>query len=303
MRVRLFEHFGLKLLSISLALLLWGLVAGQREAERSLRVPLEFRNIPEHLEMVGEPVSVVDVRVRGTTGALGLTRGTDVVAVLDLSAARPGRRLFHLLPGDISVPAGVSVLQVSPPTISLTFEASAARQVPIVPDIADEPAAGFVVGRVIAEPATVEIIGPSSAVQLVTEATTEPVSIRGATRNVRDTVTVGLLNSSARLRNPRTAMVTVEIMPAPVELVLEGVPVQLRNVRKGLRGTARPAAVAVRVRGPSPLVMALKPAALHAFADLSGLGRGRYNLPVRIEPVSDLAILDIDPTEIDVRLR
>lgn len=303
MRVRLFEHLGLKLLSISLALLLWGLVAGQREAERSLRVPLEYRNIPENLEMIGEPASVVDVRVRGTTGALAMTRSTDVVAVLDLGAARTGRRLFHLLPGDISVPTGVNVLQVSPSTISLTFEASAARQVPIVPDIDDEPAPGYVVGRVIAEPPTVEIIGPTSAVQLVTEATTEPVSIRGATQDVRDTVTVGLTNSAARLRNPRTAAVMVEIMPAPVELVLEGVTVELRNLRDGLRSTGTPSTVAVRVRGPSPLVKALEPLALHAFADLSGLGRGRYNLPVHLDPLTDIAVLEIDPAEIDVRLR
>ena len=46
MRPRILQNFGLKVLSIGLAALLWGLVAGQREAERSLRVPLEYRNIP-----------------------------------------------------------------------------------------------------------------------------------------------------------------------------------------------------------------------------------------------------------------
>jgi hypothetical protein len=32
--------------------------------ERSLRVPLEFRNIPEALEIVGNPPDTVDVRLR-----------------------------------------------------------------------------------------------------------------------------------------------------------------------------------------------------------------------------------------------
>jgi len=303
MRIRVFEHFGLKVLSIALALLLWGLVAGQREAERALRIPLEYRNIPGDLEMLGEPESVVDVRLRGSSGTLGQLVGSDLVAVLDLRTARPGRRLFHVTPGDINVPTGVNVLQVNPSTLSLTFERLASRLVPVVPDIDDEPEAGFVVGRVVADPAVVEVIGPDSAVQQVTEATTEPISIRGATQTVRDTVTVGLPDSTARLRNPRSAVITIEILPAPVERLIEGVPVALRNVREGLQGTAAPARVAVLVRGPGDLVKALEPGGLSPFADLSGLGRGRYNLPVRCEPGGNLTVLEITPSTIDVRLR
>lgn len=303
MRVRVFEHFGLKVLSIAFALLLWGLVAGQREAERALRIPLEYRSIPEDLEMLGEPTSYVDVRFRGSSGALGQLVASDLVAVLDLSTARPGRRLFHVTPSDINVPTGVRVLQVTPSTISLTFERLAARVVPVVPDIDDEPAPGYIVGRVVADPAVVEVIGPDSAVQQVTEATTEPISIRGATATVRDTVTIGLPNSSARLRNPRSASVTIEILAAPVERLVENVPVELRNIRAGLRGTATPARVAVLVRGPGALLDNLAPGQLAPFADLSGLGRGRYNLPVRCEPDSSLTVLEIKPATIDVRLR
>ena len=99
------------------------------------------------------------------------------------------------------VPTGVTVLQVSPATLSLTFETSAVRTVPVVPDIDDEPAPGFEVAHVTADPATVEVSGPSSAVNSVTEATTEPVSVRGATRPVIDTVTVGVPDSIVRLRS------------------------------------------------------------------------------------------------------
>ena len=88
--MRLFRNFGTKVLSIGLAVLLWGLVAGQREAERSLRIPLEYRNIPEALELLGEPTSFVDVRVRGSSGVLGELSGTDLVAVLDLRGSAAG---------------------------------------------------------------------------------------------------------------------------------------------------------------------------------------------------------------------
>ena len=61
MRYHPFRHLGLKILAIALASLLWLTVAGEHVVERSLRVPLEFRNIPEALEIVGNPPDTVDV--------------------------------------------------------------------------------------------------------------------------------------------------------------------------------------------------------------------------------------------------
>ena len=303
MRPRIFRNFGIKVLSIGLAALLWGAVAGQREAERSLRVPLEYRNIPPELELLGEPASLVDVRVRGSSGVLGELRGADLVAVLDLRTARPGRRLFHLLPGDIAVPAGVKVLQATPSTLSLTFEASAVRTVPVVPDLGGDPAAGFIVGRVTTVPATVEVVGPVSAVRKITEATTEPVDITGATGPVRDTVTIGLPDSIARLRNPQSGMVTVEIAPAPVERTLAGVPVGLRGLAAGRRATLMPAQVTATVRGAGAAVSGLTITSLELYADLSGLIPGRYNLPVRYQSFTNVTITRVEPANLDVAIR
>jgi YbbR domain-containing protein len=303
MRPRILQNFGLKVLSIGLAALLWGLVAGQREAERSLRVPLEYRNIPADLELLGEPASLVDVRVRGSSGVLGELRGADLVAVLDLRSARPGRRLFHLLDGDISVPAGVKVLQVTPSTLSLTFETSAIRTVPVVPDLDGEPASGYVVGRVMTTPATVEIVGPSSAVQLITEATTEPVDITGATGPVRDTVTIGLPDSVARLRNPQSGLVTVDITPEPVDRTVDNVPVRVRGLISGRRAVLRPAHVSANVRGTAAALAGVAADTLEVYADLTGLTAGRYNLPVRYQVSGEIAITGVTPATLDVTIR
>ena len=55
------------MLAVALATLLWLTVAGEHVVERSLRVPLEFRNIPPQLEIVGDPPTTVDVRLRGSS--------------------------------------------------------------------------------------------------------------------------------------------------------------------------------------------------------------------------------------------
>ena len=243
------------------------------------------------------------MRIRGSSGVLGELRGADLVAVLDLRSARPGRRLFHLLDGDISVPAGVKVLQVTPSTLSLTFEASAVRTVPVVPDLDGEPARGYVVGRVMAVPPTVEIVGPASAVQLITEATTEPVDITGATSTVRDTVTIGLPDSIARLRSPESGVVTVDITPEPVERTVDRVPVGIRGLADGRRAVLRPTMVSAIVRGPASAVAAVSADALEVYADLTGLAPGRYNLPVRFQASGHIAITSVAPANLDVTIR
>ena len=148
-----FRHFGLKVLSLGLALLLWVTVAGEQTVERSLRVPLEFQQFPTGLELQGDVPATIDVRVRGTSGSLSRVAPGDVVAVLDLRGARPGQRLFHLGPDQVRAPFGIQVLQAMPPSIAMTFDTSASKSVPIVPPLDGRPAPGFIVSKWTCGPA------------------------------------------------------------------------------------------------------------------------------------------------------
>ena len=113
-RIHPFRHLALKLLALGLALLLWIVVTGEETVERGLRVPLQLQQFPAELELQGEAATTVDVRVRGSSGALGRVSPGDIVAVLDLRSARPGRRLFQLTPEQVRAPFGVEVFQVTP---------------------------------------------------------------------------------------------------------------------------------------------------------------------------------------------
>src|SRR6188474_1461597 len=112
MRYHPFGQLRLKALALVLAAVLWLTVAGEHVVERSLRVPLEFRNIPEQLEIVGNTPDTVDVRLRGSSAVLSRLQSGEIVAVLDLSSARSGSRLFHIRSDEVRAPFGVEVSQV-----------------------------------------------------------------------------------------------------------------------------------------------------------------------------------------------
>jgi YbbR domain-containing protein len=208
-----FRNLGLKFLSTLVASLLWLIVAGERVVERVMRAPVEFQNLPAGLELVGIPPDTVEVRLRGSSGALSRMAAGDMAAVIDLATARPGRRLFHITQNQVTVPYGIEIVQVGPSTLTMEFELSAIRQVKVEPDVEGRPAPGYEVTKVTSDPAVVEVAGPESALKRLQAAITEPVSVTDQTRSVREVVTVGVPDSSLRLRSPQTAVVTVTISP------------------------------------------------------------------------------------------
>jgi YbbR domain-containing protein len=297
-----FRHFALKLWSVGLAVLLWMVVAGEETVERGMRIPLELQQFPAGLELQTEAPSTVDVRVRGGSGALSRLSPVDIVAVLDLRDAQPGQRLFHVTPDQVRVPFGLEIVQITPATIALVFETSASKQVPVVPAIEGRPAPGFVVGRMSADPAMVEIVGPESSVKRAAAALTEPVSVAGARDNVRHTVTVGMLDSTLRLRTSRSAIVDVQIAPAPTERTLRNVAVHLRNLSSLLTAQSSPSTLDVSVRGTREDLVGVGGDDIDAYVDLAGLGVGQYTLTVRADTKREVGVTRIDPAMVRVRI-
>ena len=299
-----FRHLGLKIVAVALAVLLWLAMGGEHVAERILRIPVEFRNIPSQLEVVGEPPDSVEVRLRGPSTLLSRLQPGEVVAVMDLQHARPGSRLFHIRNEEVRVPFGVQVAQVLPAALGIALEKTARRVVPVTAEIDGEPAPGFVLGTRHTDPPSVEVVGPESRVQKLASATTEPVSVAGVRASVRDVVTVGVLDAAVRLVKPQSVTVQVDVVPAPVERELKGVLVRARNLGTGLAAPeVRPAAVTLTVRGRRESLAQVAPETVDAFVDLAGLGPGRYNLRVQVDPSQQFGVQGVIPTLVDVTIR
>ena len=304
MKLQPFRAFGLKLLAVLIALVLWLTVAGEHVVERTLRVPLELRNVPDQLEIVGDPPMTVDVRLRGSSALLGRMEPGDVIAIVDLAAARPGSRLFHLRTDEVRRPYGVEVAQITPVTIGLELETSGRRSVQVVPAVEGDPAPGFVLGRALATPDTVEVVGPESRLRELTNATTEPISVAGQRANVTDVVTIGVSDSALRLTHAQSATVVVEVLPAPVERDLPGVPIRWRNLGTDLTARITPTVLRVTVRGRRPSLDAIRAASIDAFVDLAGLGPGQYNLRVQVDTTqNDFGVSSMDPSVVQVTIK
>ena len=147
-----------------------------------------------------------------------------------------------------------------------------------------------------------EVVGPESAVKRVTEAVTEPVSVAGAHERVQQTVAIGLLDPSLRLKNVRTAMVTVQIGLAPLERTLHGRPVHLRNLAPTLEAQAIPSTVDLTIRGNRTALGRVEVDDVVAYIDVGGLGPGQYTLNVHAEAAPEAGVTHVEPASVQVQI-
>jgi YbbR domain-containing protein len=173
---------------------------------------------------------------------------------------------------------------------------------PVAPAVDGRPAPGFVVGPLSADPRAVEVIGPESAVMRATEVVTEPVSVAGAEASVKQSVVLGVLDPALRLKAARSATVTVDILPAPLERTLRNEPIHLRNLGAHLQAEAVPPSVELTLRGNRGALGRVVADDLTAYIDLAGLGPGQYSLTVHADSSRDAGVTRVTPETVQVRI-
>jgi len=211
-----FRNLWLKVVALALGTMLWLSVGSDHVVERSVRVPLVFRNFQEALEIAPDAPDSVEVHLRGRASQLSGDQA-NVTVYIDLADSRPGSRLYHLRMDQVTTPFGVEVTQVFPSSVMLTLEKRGTKTVPVRASVEGVPAEGFTIGTVTVDPAEVEVVGPESQLKVLDSAITETVMVDGATATVTHTVSIGVVNAAVRLRESRTATVTVEILPGKQE--------------------------------------------------------------------------------------
>jgi YbbR domain-containing protein len=293
------SNLGLKAVSLALAGLLWFAIAGEKTSEMGISVPVELQNVPRDLELTGDTVNNVEVRLRASPGIIQRLGPGEVSARLDLKGASEGERIIHLTNDTIRVPFGIQVVQISPSMITLNFERTLQKQVPVRPRMVGRPAQGFEVAEIVSEPAEVRIAGPKSRVQEVESAFTEPVSVEGAQASVTDSLSLGIEDPMLRILDRSRVQVTAKVRAAQERRTLQDLPIRVRGGPLALR----PATVDVVVSGPASVMARLKAADVRPWVE-AGVAdaSGRAAVVVELAPgLAGLTVEETKPAEVSVR--
>ncbi len=174
------ENWPIKLASLVLALSLWFYVTSKGKTEVSLTVPLELRNIPLKMAVVGDVPGTVEARLQGQERALrDIASGKKVVGAVDLSLGKAGDNIIRISPDDIRKPSGVTVTHLSPYEITVKLDRIIRKTIRLKPVLSGTPAAGYRLGNVSVSPPRITIEGPRGSVGALTALQTMPIDIAG----------------------------------------------------------------------------------------------------------------------------
>lgn len=206
------HNLALKLGSLALAFLLWTAITKEPPVEVAFSAPLEFRNLPQNLELSSETPTAVQVRVRGPASAVRRLSPSDLAVSVDLADfRRPGERSYPLAVSELKAPIGVRVAQIIPAQARVRFEARAQRDLPVTPRILGSSAPGYRLAGYQVFPPMVRVVGPESHVAALESASTDPVDVSGVLARAQFWTNVFVPDPLVRIQSQQQVRVTVQM--------------------------------------------------------------------------------------------
>jgi len=206
------HNFWLKTLSLLLAAGLWWQISpDEQPAEVSLHAPVVFQHVPQHLEISSETIPEAQIRVRGPERVIRQLQASEVHAEIDLGDAKAGERTFDLTSQQVRHPSDVTVVQVVPSQLHLSFDTRLTRDVDIHPRVTGNFAFGEQITKVDVDPPRITITGPKHHVEKVDAATTDPLDATGTRGSAVFTTNVYVPDPLVQVVQPTSIRVTVVV--------------------------------------------------------------------------------------------
>jgi YbbR domain-containing protein len=181
MRKIFLDNWVIKLVSLGLSLTLWFYVTSKGKTEMTITIPLELRNVPQDMVVVGDVTGSLEVRVQGQERVLrDISLGKKVVGILDLSMTRIGENTVRVSPDDIRRPADVTVTHISPSEIGVRLEQLVRKTFRLKPVLHGALAAGHRLVKIAVTPQKITVEGPESVMAVLDKLQTLPIDIQGA---------------------------------------------------------------------------------------------------------------------------
>lgn len=289
----------LKLFSIAFACGLWLFVNyAERDAEKTLVVPVEFHNLSAQLIINGPRDEYVDLRLRGPRSLLSQLNSKKIK--LDLSEVRPGMASFRITADMLNLPRGVRLVRINPAQVNLSIAQIIKRLIPVQLELMGKPPRGYMVKDAEVIPDKIEVTGPAPQVEKIHAILTDPLDLSPFTQPV---------SRDLALHGPEEGFVSYNRDRVQVRVGIEEIMTtqEFRNIKIMVRNEAsrvvvRPSFATVVVRGPQRLIENLVLNEGHIFADANGQGAGTVTVPVSVVLPPRIELVSQEPEKVELRI-
>lgn len=263
------HNFALKLIALGLSLMLFSLVHSDVDAQRTIYLDVvALLPPPASGKMLVSPLPAqVKVTMRGSRSKLS-SLSRDELAPLQMDLRDGSARSYHFDAHQLDTGGNVRVMEITPPSVTLTWAAASEKRVPVHVQLDGELERGLALqGDVETEPGYVTLRGPAPTLAAITTVSTEPVSL----------IDLGLGSHRRRLPLESAPEYVSYVEDSSVEVRLVVRPIVAERAFKRLEIAAvgdaqvalRPERVEVILRGPQDVLAGVEPDGLLPYVEVA----------------------------------
>lgn len=121
-RLLLVSRWQVKLATLAIVSLVWLMLAGQQDFEVTIKAPVEYKNLPEYMEIVEPMKPIVKITARGLRKDASTLNSRNVQVELDLASAKLGRKTYRISANQAVLPdERIDVVRIEPTELVLEF--------------------------------------------------------------------------------------------------------------------------------------------------------------------------------------
>ncbi len=304
LRQYFYEDKSLTLISLIIAIVLWGAVSKQETISNTLLgVPIDYIDLPPGLDIANDDFArSANIRVKGPKDTIEALRSDLLAIKISLSTTKPGERVIALTTNDVITPPYVEIVSLEPQRTRLTIEPIIERQVKVNARFTGKISDDYESTAVSVNPSTVNIRGAESRVKNIDEVATETISLSEHRSNFIERLNLDVRDPKVNVVGSPTIEVRVEIGQIRIERELTNVPIHITPSPEKI--TVTPVTVTVQLEGRKSFIENLSPADVSAIIDVkdlpdSGVATPKINLPSGV--INAITVKKVEPEQIFVK--
>jgi hypothetical protein len=301
---RLLENWPAKIIAFGVALLIVLLNGLADVGERFMMIPLELE-LPNTLVPGEEFTGRVRVELRGDEERIFEVVEDDLRAVADFTGVTD-EGVFRApievrrsgTAGDLDAALEISV---EPAQVTVTLEERLTRSVEITPNITGFPPAGYELSDYRISPTRVDVVGPRSRVEPLTQVLTEEISLAGREGDFTESVRLSRPDPLVSFPGGDIVDFRALIVETVIQTEFDDIEIAIVDLDPGLVVVSGVQTGTIRAQGRQLNIEDVPDERIGLFVDAAGIAEpGTYVLPVRPQIPGGILVLSIDPARIEL---